>query len=180
MLCYLVLDAWAGRVPSWKIVTTAIDGCTPWNMRSFFAVQMVRQRRVIIFMNIGVFDFLLRLLITSKIVVGACIWTCIDPSKKLPNDIERKVCKSFFTARAAEFTIIIEPCFFSCENIPRAEPILDEKPKENFILILTNDNKIARACEHKLLLKEADETNDEKVLCLWPYCMTTFFLKRHY
>ena len=112
MLCYLALDAWAGRVPSWKRVTTAIDGCTPWNMRSFFAVQMVRQRRVIIFMNIGVFDFLLRLLITSKIVVGACIWTCIDPSKKLPNDIERKVCKSFFTARAAEFTIIIEPCFF--------------------------------------------------------------------
>jgi len=41
--------------------------------------------------------------------------------------------------------------FSSSKNIPRAEPILDEKPKENFILILTNDNKIARACEHKLL-----------------------------
>ena len=56
--------------------------------------------------------------------------------------------------------------FFLVRIFPRAEPILDEKPKENFILILTNDNKIARACEHKLLLKEADETNDEKVLCL--------------
>ena len=63
----------------------------------------------------------------------------LDPSKKLPKDIERTGVQSSFTARAVEFTIIknLEPYFFPSKNIPRPWFILDQKPKENLILVLT-------------------------------------------
>ena len=98
------------------------------------------ERRIIEFMKIGVFNCLLRLLITSKIVVGACIWTCIRPQQEIAKGHWKNRCSEFLhcsSCRVHNHKKSRAMFFSSSKNIPRAWFILDQKPKENLILVLT-------------------------------------------